>query len=53
MKTYHIKPEYLDLWEGKDSPSVPDRIITEEDIRTFSEAWEIPVVILLEQPIPV
>lgn len=48
-KTYHIKPEYLDMWEGGDTPSDPDRIITEDDIRTYSEEWDIPVSTLLEQ----
>lgn len=48
-KTYHIKPEYLDMWEGGDTPSDPDRIITEDDLRTYSEEWDIPVSILLEQ----
>lgn len=48
-KLYHIKPEYLDMWEGGDTPSDPDRIITEEDLRTFSEEWEVPVSTLLEQ----
>ena len=48
-KMYHIKPEYLDLWQGNDTPSDPDRIITEEDLRTFSEEWDIPVEKLLEQ----
>jgi hypothetical protein len=46
---YHIKPEYLDLWQGSDAPSDPDRIITEEDLRTFSEEWDVPVEKLLEQ----
>ena len=53
MKTYHIKPEYLDLWEGGDMPSNPDRIVTEDDIRTLSDAWEKPVEDLLEQLIPI
>lgn len=52
MKTYHIKPEYLALWEGGDSPSVPDRVVTEYDVRTFSKEWEVPVETLLEQLIP-
>ena len=50
---YHIKPEYLDMWEGGDTPSNPDRIITEEDLRTFSEEWETPIETLLEQLIPI
>lgn len=53
MKTYHIKPEYLELWEGGDTPSNPDRIITEDDIRTLSEEWEKPIEELLEQLIPI
>lgn len=50
---YHIKPEYLDMWEGGDTPSNPDRIITEEDLRTFSEEWETPIETLLEQLVPI
>ena len=49
MKTYHIKPEFLDLWEGGSTPSEPNRIITEDDVRTLSEEWEMPVEKLLEQ----
>lgn len=53
MRTYKIKPEYLDMWEGGDTPSNPDRIITEEDLRTFSEEWETPIETLLEQLVPI
>ena len=53
MKTYHIKPEYLDMWEGGDMPSDPDRIVTENDIRTLSESWGEPIEDLLEQLIPI
>ena len=49
MKTYTIKPEYLDMWEGGDTPSNPDRVITEDDIRTFSKEWDVPVSELLDQ----
>ena len=49
MKIYHIKPEFLDLWEGGSTPSEPNRIITEDDVRTLSEEWEIPAEKLLEQ----
>lgn len=49
MMYYKIKPEYLDLWEGGDTPSNPDRIITEEEVKMFSEEWETPVEELLEQ----
>lgn len=53
MKTYTIKPEYLDMWEGGDTPSDPERIITEDDIRTFSVEWDKSVDELLEQLVPV
>lgn len=53
MKTYMIKPEYLEMWEGGDTPSNPERIITEDDIRTFSVEWDKSVDELLEQLIPV
>lgn len=49
MKMYTIKPEYLDMWEGGDSPSNPDRVITEDDVRTFSKEWDVPVSELLDQ----
>lgn len=52
MKTYTIKPEYLDFWEGSDTPSDPNRIITEDDVRTFSTEWNVPVNVLLEQLVP-
>ena len=52
MKTYHIKPEYLDMWEGGDTPTNPDRIITEDELINLSEDWETPVEELLEQLIP-
>ena len=50
---YKIKAEYLDLWEGGDSPSDPDRIITEEELNRLSDDWGVPVEELLEQLIPV
>ena len=50
---YHIKPEYLDLWEGGDTPSDPDRTITEEDVYRLASEWEKPVEELLEQLIPI
>ena len=52
MKTYKIKPEYLDLWEGGDSPSDPDRVVTEETVKQLAEAWNKPLEELLEQLIP-
>ena len=52
MKTYTIKSEYIDLWEGGDTPSDQNRIITEDDVRTFSDEWNVPVNVLLEQLIP-
>ena len=53
MKTYHIKPEYLDMWEGNDTPSVPDRIITEEQVEEFAREWDKSVPELLEQLIEI
>ena len=50
---YKIKPEYLDLWEGGEQPSNPDRIITEDELKEFSKEWGKPVVELLEQLTPV
>lgn len=52
MKTYKIKPEYLDMWEGGDTPSDPDRIITEDEIDRLSTAWETDKEELLKQLIP-
>ena len=49
MRTYKVKPEFLDMLEGGEQPSNSDRIITEDDVRTFSEEWGIPVSELLEQ----
>lgn len=49
MKTYKIKPEYLDLWEGGDTPSDPDRIITEDELNELSAEWEKPIEELLQQ----
>ena len=49
---YKIKAEYLDLWEGGDSPSDPDRIITEDELNRLSADWGMPVEELLEQLIP-
>lgn len=50
--TYKIKPEYLDMWEGGDSPSDPDRIVTEEMIEQFAADWDKPVSELMSQLIP-
>ena len=50
--TYKIKPEYLDLWEGGDSPSDPDRIITDDELADFAREWDKPIAELLEQLIP-
>ena len=52
MMTYKIKPEYLDLWEGGDSPSDPDRIITDDELASFAREWDTPIAELLEQLIP-
>ncbi len=48
MKTYHIKPEYFDLWFGKESPD-PDYIVTQDELENLSREWETPVPELLEQ----
>ena len=47
--TYKIKPEFLDLWEGGDEPSDPDRIITEEMIDRLAADWDKPVNEILSQ----
>lgn len=52
MKTYKIKPEYLDMWEGGDTPSDPNRIITEDFVNDMSKEWDIPVEDLKKQLIP-
>lgn len=52
MKTYKIKPEYLDFWEGGDTPSDPDRIITECELKELAQEWDKPVDELLDQLIP-
>ena len=48
-KKYTIKPEYLDMWEGGDTPSDPDRIITQADVEYFAEEWGKTVEELLNQ----
>ncbi|MBO6093424.1 MAG: hypothetical protein J6P40_07370 [Oscillospiraceae bacterium] len=52
MKTYKIKPEFLDKFEGGDTPSNPERILTEDEVKSFSEEWDIPVDELKNQLIP-
>ena len=52
MKTYKVKPEYLDRWEGGDTPSNPDRILTEDEVKNLAEEWNIPVDELKNQLIP-
>ena len=47
MKFYHIKPEYLDQFEGGDATDA-DRILTSTDVEYFSQDWEKPVSELLE-----
>ena len=49
MKTYKIKPEYIDLWQGSEQTPDSDMIITEEEVSRLSEEWETPVEDLLEQ----
>ena len=46
MKTYHIKPEYLDLWG---SECTEETIIDENEVERLSAEWGIPVEELLEQ----
>lgn len=36
MKTYHIKPEYLDQW-GEDATE--ETVLTEDDVRSISLGW--------------
>ena len=50
--TYKIKSEYLDLWEGGDTPYDPDRIITEEELEAIARGWEMTPEELLDQLIP-
>ena len=50
---YTIKPEYLDLWEGGESPSDPERVITEEDIDRLSRDWDMTPDELREQLTPI
>ena len=49
MKKYTIKPEYLDLWEGGDEPSDPNRIITADELERFAAEWDTTVDELLDQ----
>ena len=51
--TYKIKPECLDLWEGGDVPSDPDRIITDEEVEQFARDWDMTPEELKAQLIPV
>jgi hypothetical protein len=50
MKTYTIKPEYVDLWGSEISN---DTVITEDEVERLAEEWETPVDELLEQLIPI
>lgn len=50
--TYKIKAEYLDLWEGGDMPTDPDRIITEEELLRFAQEWDKSIDELKAQLIP-
>jgi hypothetical protein len=52
-KMYKIKPEYLDLWEGGDTPSNPDRVLTEKEVLEFAKEWETDPEELLDQLIEV
>lgn len=49
MKKYRIKGEFLDYWEGGASPSDPERIVTEEEVRNLARGWEIPAEELMDQ----
>ena len=51
--TYRIKPQFLDRWEGGDSPSNPDRIITEEEVLEKAKDWEMPVAYVKLQLTPI
>lgn len=46
MKTYHIKPEYLDQWG---SECTEETIIDENELNRLADEWETPVPELLEQ----
>lgn len=50
MKTYTIKPEYVDLWGSEISN---DTVINEDEVERLAEEWETPVDELLEQLIPI
>lgn len=48
MKTYTVKPEYIDLWAG-DSTEYENIIVTEEQVREFAREWDKTEEELLEQ----
>lgn len=49
MKTYKIKPEYLDRW-GEDATD--DTVITEEQVEHFAREWGMKAWELQDQLIP-
>lgn len=49
-KQYHIKPEYIDLW---DSEATEETVITEKDVDRLANDWETPKEKLIEQLIPI
>ena len=50
--TYKIKPEFIDLWEGGDTSSDPDRIITDEELEMIARGWDKTPDELMDQLIP-
>lgn len=51
MKTYRIKPEYMDNWSGGqyDSDDPDYDIVTEAQVRELAEEWACPLDELMEQ----
>ena len=47
---YHIKPEHVITW-GEDATT--ETIITEQDLKCFSQDWEVPVSELKKQLDPI
>lgn len=45
MKTYHIKPEYYDLWGAWDGNDT----VTTDEIEQLAREWEMTVDELMEQ----
>ena len=46
MKTYHIKPEFLDAWGNE---TTPETVIDEAEIDRLAAEWGLEKAALLEQ----